>query len=239
MSDYYADERLSASKLKNYITHDPAIAYWMETNQSSTSDALRYGTALHTLMEGQPLEISPHDSYRTKEAKEYKANHPNALKLEEAQMVTNWRTAIENHLGGHHPYLWDCWQKGQYEVEYFTKTHKAKVDCIHDGVLLDWKTTRHTRAEEVIREYQRYGAAIQASLYLDLSRAKEFHFVVVSKVEPHPVWVLTCSERLLSYGRDLRKQAEEAREQFLSSGTYGAWMLEPPPWVASEEDVTI
>jgi len=242
VESYYNDNRLSASKLKAYLAHDPAIAHWMETHSGPPSEALIMGTALHSVMEGKELVVSPFESYRTKEAKEWKANNPDAIRADDAKLVEAWKTSILNHLGGHQPALWYVWKNGEYEKEFFNDTHKCKVDVIHEGILLDWKTTRHTKADDVIREYQRYGAALQAAHYVDMADAHEFHFIVVSKTEPFPVWVVTCSDAFLDYGRKLRSQCEEIRERFLAKEHQDVLTLDPPPWVGKQdtfEDVEI
>jgi len=237
MSDYYQDPRLSASKLKNYLQHDPAIAHHMETAPSfSTSDALRHGTALHAMMEGQTVTVSPHDSFRTKEAKAWKAEHPDFLTASEFETIEHWHNSVIDTLMTKHERLYNAYKAGEYEKEFFTDTHKAKLDCIHDGIICDWKSSRHTNGHDVVREFQRYGAALQAAHYADISGASEFHFVVVSKTAPYPCWVLTCSEATLEYGRQLRSKAETIRSDYMNGLGGDALVLDPPAWASQGED---
>ena len=62
--------------------------------------------------------------------------------------------------------------------------------------------------------------------------------MVVSKVEPHPVWVLTCSPATLEYGRKLRAKAENARSEYLNGKALDLITLEPPAWASNEEEDT-
>lgn len=234
--NYYDNPKLSASKLKAYLSHDPAIAYWAETHPTPETEALKLGKALHTVMERKELVVSPYDNYRTKEAQAWRDANPEALKAEEAATVENWKTSILNHLGGRYPGLWAVWSLGEYEKEFFSDTHKAKLDCISgNGICLDWKTTADTNIEKVIMSAWRYHWALQAAHYIYMAKAKEFHFVVVSKTEPHPVWVLTCSPAFIEYGRALTKKAEKIRSDYLA-GCRSDVRLDPPPWAKSESD---
>jgi len=234
--EYYSDNRLSASKLKGYLQHDASVAHWMETHPSPSTDAMRLGTALHLMMEKKEPIISPHKDFRKKEAREWKRDNPDFLKESEYEEVKAWQTSILNTLGGERPYLWECWDKGEYEKEFFTDTHKAKIDCIHDGVIADWKTCVETSREGLMRSVWRHHWALQCAHYLDMAKAREFNFVVVSKTAPHPIWILHCTSEFIEYGRSLKAKAEKIRSDFLAGNSDSFVKMAPPPWADSQEE---
>jgi len=237
VSDYYTDPRLSASKLKAYLQHDSVIAHHMETNPStSTSDALRYGTALHALMEGQSVTVSPHDAFRTKEAKAWKAENPDFLKAEEFAMVEAWHNSVIDTLMTKHERLYNAYKSGEYEKEFFTDTHKAKLDCIHDGIVLDWKSCVQTERSQIVRSAWNYNWALQAYIYKWISGASEFHFICVSKTAPHPVFVLSCTDELFAHGKRLFDKAMKAREDFLLGSSEPEVNFDAPPWGSQGSD---
>jgi len=180
------------------------------------------------------VTVSPHDSFRTKEAKAWKAQNPEYLTVKEYDMITHWHNSVIETLMTRHEALYNAYKVGEYEKEFYTDTHKAKVDCISGGVILDWKTCAKTNAHDVVREFQRYGAALQAAHYTDIAGAAEFHFVVVSKTEPYPCWVLTCSESTLAYGLELRFKAENIRADYLNGCGGDSIVLDPPAWAGEE-----
>jgi len=215
MTNYYEDERMSASRMKSYHSYDPAIAYHQETAPLVSSDPLRLGSALHLLMEGKyKPEVSPHDTFRTKEARSYRDAHPEAITKAQYAEVQNWYQSMMGELLKHPEYA-TAHREGTHEAEYYTEKFKARVDLIHGPLILDWKTTRHTHIRDVIREYRWNGSALQAAHYLDMSGADRFVFVIVSKTPPYPVWILPCEPEFIEYGLSLREQALTYREEYL------------------------
>jgi hypothetical protein len=230
MEDYYKDQRLSASKLKAYLQHDPEIAHHLETNPTPSTDALRLGSALHLLMEKKNPIVSPYDAFRTKEAKMWKKDNPYFLKASEITEVDAWQSSILNTMSKECPRLMACWENGEYEKEYYTATHKAKVDCINNGILLDWKTGIFTSADQALKAAWNYDWALQAYIYKLLSDSMEFHFVAVSKTKPYPCYILSCTPDFFEYGEKLFNKAMAARDSFVSGKCKRVIKLAPPSW---------
>jgi hypothetical protein len=227
---YHQDKRLSASKLKNYLQHDARIAHHLETHPTESTEAMRLGTALHAMLEGQPLTVSPYAEYRTNEAKAWRDSHPEALKESEAEQVRAWHNAILTEL--ERVDLLDVYRMSDKEVEFFSNTHKAKVDAFdqHSGIILDYKTSACTSFRDLERDMQRYCWPLQAAHYLDMSKASRFIFVVVCKSAPYPVWIVECSPDAITYGRSLCQKAEAIRAEYLAGNQPGIVMMDAPAW---------
>ena len=237
---YHQDPRLSASKLKNYLQHDARIAHHLETHPTDSTEAMKLGTALHLLMEGRYPLVSHFTEYRTNEAKAWRDAHPEALKAHELEQVIAWHDAILREL--ERVGLLDSYRMSDKEVEFFTDTHKAKLDAwdCDSGIVMDWKTTACTSFRDLERDMQRYCWSLQSAHYLDMSKASRFIFVVVCKSAPYPVWIVECSPQAIAYGRMLICKAETIRAEYLAGNQPGIVVMEAPGWaVRPEEEVEL
>jgi hypothetical protein len=230
---YHQDPRLSASKLKAYLQHDPAVAHYMDAHPTPPTDAMRMGTALHALMEGQQLTISPFTEYRTNEAKAWRDAHPEALKQSEANEVLAWQQAIMGEL--YQQDLLDVYGRSQSEVEIYNDRFKAKIDALCDDIVLDWKTSACTNLQQLYREMHANHWHLQASHYVEMAKAKRFIFVVVSKVAPHPVWCVEVSHNGLEYGQTLKRRALALRDSYLLGERGGIVDLDAPSWARLDD----
>lgn len=244
MSDYFSDPRINASTLKLFSGRDfsPALALHKLRNPSAPSAAMQLGTAVHSYLEhkgqfGPDVLISPFDSFRTKEAQQWKKDNDGKIILtnDEAakafQMGENIRTLSPEPILSmiHSP-------DAEVEKECYTPRFKAKLDLICNGAGIDYKTTNATNAAQFVRDCNNYGYALQAAFYCMVAGLSDFYFVAVSSAEPHEVFAFKCGKSYLQWGDELVvealkryntwKDVEIVRPELLT--------LEAPAWAEVE-----
>jgi hypothetical protein len=217
MTKYRKDPRINQSSLKMFLQHDPAIARHMLAQPSKGSEAMKLGTLVHAIIELQgqlpcDFETSPYDSYRTKEAREWK-------KEKEASGVTIVTTAVMDQAQamarsvlddtpGHLKKLINN-PASLREQEYYDANYKALLDLVSPcGTIgVDYKTTAETSLEGFKWSAKKYMYHLQAYHYTKLANLKDFYYVAVSSVAPYPVWCLRCSDEFIDRGEALWLEA--------------------------------
>jgi hypothetical protein len=226
------------------------------------SDETRLGTALHTLvMEPEKFDsvavLSPHDEYRTKEARDWKADQLKAgiipLKATAWADVQRWRDALLSHPSA--SILLKPADDVLVESTIIFDAHgvrgKARPDVFRsrDGIIVDVKTTRHAtekewdRAVATDRMYFQpwwYGLASETTD----AAPKRWIWVSVSKERPHAVWCREASPRWIEAAR---REGEALLEQYKACVEADVWPLssdgielsEPPSWFGKKESQNV
>ena len=188
------------------------------------SESLSLGSLIHTLilepenLQRDFLEMPPLN-LRTNEGKEKKAILENQALSENKTLITSEmlekatkcveafkKTSIYNLFK----------ESGRAELSIFSKIDDMPCKCRPDyfidskNIILDLKTTNiqgGASADAFVRAVANYKYYIQAAFYLELTRAKEFYFVVIETNEPYMVGVYKLDETSLNFGLNEIKRA--------------------------------
>lgn len=256
--DYHAMPYLGSSAFKR-LAESPGIFDYERRNPSPDTDETRIGTSLHTLvMEPAKFDavavLSPHDEYRTNEAKAWKAATIAAgvipLKANEWATVQRMRDALLAHRSASallKP-ADDVLVESTIIFDAYGLRAKARPDVFRakDGIIVDVKTTRLTNEREWEREVATTGLYFQPWWYLlaaaEATDAAPSRFVwcVVGKERPHPVW---CREASPAWVDHARREGERLIETYKACDEADVWPLssdgielsEPPAWLKQKE----
>lgn len=165
--------------------------------------ALRFGQLAHRhVLEGINLDelVSPYDSFRTKEAKQWRVDHPDYITQAQAVQLAGMKTAllgspfIEQLLSdGHSEVSW-FWEDTGYTKDGAPIPCKARPDWLPnlelDGhpVIVDYKTTVDATVRGFTGAVVRFGYDQQAAWYLNGYRT-------VSGVDADPVFIFIAQEK--------------------------------------------
>lgn len=237
MSDYRKDPRINASRLKLFSGGiDPKIARHIDSHPSESSGSMSLGSAVHDAIEhggvfSDLVVICPFDSYRTKEAKEWKVRNSSNIILKECE-AEQALVMARNVLDCAPSWMFEVGVK--HEQDFYVGNFKALLDLVTPcGIGVDWKTTAAKSKEEFIRSCWKYGYALQAYHYSMVADLKEFWFVAVSSVKPYPVWTFKCDESFIAYGK---QEWNRAFENFTSEPEDEISDLSAPAWANQAEE---
>ena len=254
---YHELPYLGSSSFKR-LAESPGIFDFERKNPSPSSDEQRIGEATHTLvMEPAKFDsvavLSPHDEYRTNEAKKWKADTIAAgvipLKSPEWATVQRMRDALLAHRSASallKP-ADDVLVESTIIFDAYGMRCKARPDVFRakEGIIVDVKTTRLTNEREWEREvattglyFQPWWYLLAAELATDAAPSR-FIWCVVGKERPHPVW---CREASPAWVELARKQGERLIETYKACDEADVWPLssdgielsEPPAWFGRE-----
>ena len=190
---------------------------WRHGKPRETSKAMDLGTLIHAAtLEPETLEniiaISPYADFRTKEAREWKADQAESGKILTSRDEIDKALSIAETVTDEYHLQFDARYKT--EVAVFGKTGateiKGLIDIVPDGLdcLMDLKTTGEIGSlESLQRIIVNRGYHWQAALYLDLWNAASgekrtrFVFCFVETESPHETAWVELSENLLELGR--------------------------------------
>jgi hypothetical protein len=193
---------LSSSALKKLL-HSPK-AYQASLRMSDSSQALRDGRLVHlSILEKHKLKdlVIINGTKAKKEYKDAVAEHGDHMVYTESELNNAYWIADAVHSNADASYLLsDC----DYEVAGVGMIDglpfRAKADAISKdrSVIIDVKTT----SSDVVDfkwSAKKFNYALQARLYLDIFKAKEFIFLVIDK-NTKDIGIFTCSEEFLEGG---------------------------------------
>lgn len=249
--EYHAHPGINASTLKAVAKHPLAKVLWdMEHREHKT--ALDVGTAAHSLiLEGHlnDVKVVDADSWRTKAAKE-QANEIRARGM--IPMLAHDIAPIEDMAASvhSHPVAGELLDGIAAEVSVFGELYgtqaKARLDGWHEGTadIIDLKTVQSADPAEFHRDVLRWGYHQQAAHYCDLLRevtGKDHHFtfVLVEKVLPYLVSVVTLDDLFLDLGREQNEKAAQTwlnRPALPINGWPGTTTIYAPMWALSDEE---
>lgn len=238
--DYHAIEAMSASGAKKML-RTPQHYKMMRTEQSTPTDAMQFGTAVHcAVLEPDSFEArvvrSEKFDRRYKEqkaaAEAFAAEHAGKLILDPYAFDAVRRCAdnVRAHpaavrlLAGAKFEVSILWRDGKYDVPC-----KLRADALNHGGIIDLKTTTDASPETFARQcasllYHVQGAAYYSGCEHMLDASPEFFaFIVVENEPPHSVACYTLPSNAIMAGARLFDIALERYRDALQSGVYAGY----------------
>lgn len=242
--EYWNDLRINASKLKCFAgrDYDPAIALHKAKTPFTPKPSMELGTAVHGIVElcgDIPGDVitCPFDSYRTKEAKQWREDHAGHIILSDDDMEKAKRMAARI-LNDTPKDIRDMIlsPNANREKAFFNNDLKALMDLELYAHAIDYKTTSATSPQQFEREIAKYHYHLQAEHYRITGGLLEFAFVAVSSVEPHPVWTFRCDASFFEWGRFEWHRAYKRMMQALEGIQTHDAILKSPPWAREDNN---
>ena len=210
ITDYHnMTDRISKSGLDK-IARSPAHF----KTQTKETDAMKIGRIVHEyILEGvQNYVTSPFDSFRTKEAREWRDSQTMPIiTTDEVERIHAMREAVLRH-----PAAAELLRSGIAEQTFLFNEQTTGAPCrcrtdwmTSDGVIVELKTTDDASPRGFMRSVLKYRYHVQDAFYTDGveavtgSRPTDFVFVAVEKNAPFGVGVYRLSEGLREEGREL------------------------------------
>lgn len=256
-AEYRAIPRLGSSSFKD-LAVSPGHYRYRRDNPTPDTEETCLGRALHVLvMEPHRFDsiavLSPHDDYRTKEAKAWRDETIAAgvipLKADKWADVHRWRDALLSHKTA--SALLKPGDDVLVESTILFDCHgvpaKARPDVFRarDGIILDVKTTACVHESEWDREVAKTHLYFQPWWYLAAAAETDaapdaFAWVVVSKEPPHAVWVRTADRWI----EPARRRGENLLSMYRACQDSGRWPSSteaavesvPPAWFTKTEE---
>ena len=193
--DYFAYDAVDQSLLKKFMVSPKA--YIAALDDDSETDAMKFGSLVHTYVLGSGAHYAPKPDMRTKNGKEEAANLIEQGKTLVAQ--NDMETALQMSAVTH-PYFEAIPGRPEMAIiaddQWNGLTLKGKIDWLpdsydSDGIyrIRDYKTTTNS-PEAFGRTAFTFGYHIQAAYYMMLAKLEgytnlEFEFVVQEKTAPY------------------------------------------------------
>lgn len=239
----------------------PAHYKWEREHPRPPTREQLVGDAFHALLlepERFPAMYvrSEHADFRTKAAKEWRAEHEAAgrfiLRTDSAdperspsewELVHRMRDAVMAH-----PIASALLDSGRVEQSVYwldpetQRLCKCRPDFWSDAheLLVDIKTTRDASASGFAKSVAQFRYDVQASWYLDGVRhageeARAFVFIAIEKTPPYGIGVYTLPQRWREVGRTLYRRDLSIYDQCMATGVFPGYPvqvreLEMPPW---------
>ena len=257
IKDYHQNDALGSSDIRAWINGCPAKWLHRKENRVAT-DSMNFGQLVHTMvLEPEKLEeefvISPYDSFRTKEAREWKKEMLakgidiiDSKLLTKADLITkkiNEHTGAKKLLSG----------IGQNEQSYFWTDEKTglklkfRPDRLQKMSIIDLKTTQDASPKGFLRAIEKYSYWIQAGFYVKGFKAEfgfmpdDFLIIAVETSYPFEVAVYEIPKTDILLGievvdKALRqiKEAQENNEYLGYNGKNEKTILEISNWTRSK-----
>jgi hypothetical protein len=241
---------LSSSGARKLVTECPAkFKHWLD-NPQPANKALDLGTAAHKLVldDGPELVLVDAEKWNTDairaEVAAIRAEGNLPLKRHELEQVEAMAAAIRQD-----PEAARLLEPGSGVAEQsaFWEDNgvwrRARFDFLrHDGQIVDYKTARSCRREDLEKAFHEHGYAQQQEWYLDAGIAVDvadptlpFQFVVQEKEPPYLVVVTTCDPMARGIGRHLNEVALNTYAICRERGEWPGYLPNPmislPSWV--------
>lgn len=239
-----------------FAHNHPAIGQTEEERKSTAAQYL--GSLVHRLAldKGDDYAISPFDEYRSKEAKEWKAETENAgiipvkqAVFDDAQvMATAIREGIQRETRGE-PYQTEVVMAWKREIDGFPIWCRGMIDvwCPSLSLALDVKTINDAGDKSVNRafatgyanQHDWYRSGIEA-ITGDHGRTR-FGFLFIEKEPPFLPRYGDCDEAFRWAAQQMNDRAAGIFARCLKSGEwpgYSHYTASPPAWLVSELTTT-
>jgi hypothetical protein len=254
---YHADPipggSLSSSGARTLIKKCPAAFKWQLDNPQPHNKALELGTAAHKLVldDGPELVLVDAEKWNTDsiraEVAAIRAAGDIPLKRHELDQVHAMAAQLRQH--DEAAALLEP-GSGVAEQSAFWDDNgiwrRARFDWLRDdGQIVDYKTARSCRREDLEKAFHEHGYAQQQEWYIDAGVAldvadpeKPFKFVLQEKDPPYLVVVTTCDPMARGIGRHLNEVALNTYAICRDSGEWPGYLEMPmialPSWVERE-----
>lgn len=208
---------LSPSFLSRLLSkgYDYAVAEKLGLISKDTA-SMSAGRALHSFLSAayggkqDEIAISPYDSFRTKEARDWRDSQPDnvtIIKQEEAELYAELVKRVQNH-----PALKEILDGYKLEAEKtVTKevngmTVKGVLDLVgkseHSTIVIDWKFVGSQVFDDFARKSLWSHYDLQGSVYDFLTDATNIYFCVIENEAPHRIQIFHCDLSYLESGGD-------------------------------------
>ncbi|MDT0608788.1 PD-(D/E)XK nuclease-like domain-containing protein [Streptomyces lancefieldiae] len=221
-SDPIPGGSISSSGARKLVAECPAkFKYWLD-NPQPHNKALELGTAAHKLVldDGPELVLVDAEKWNTDalraEVAAIRAAGDIPLKRDELEQVRAMAAALRQHEEAAallEPGSGVAEQSAFWEDNGVWR--RARFDWLrHDGQIVDYKTARSCRREDLEKAFNEHGYHQQQEWYIDAGDAlnvsdpeKPFQFVLQEKEPPYLVVVTTCDPMARGIGRHLNEVA--------------------------------
>ncbi|WP_282084079.1 PD-(D/E)XK nuclease-like domain-containing protein [Streptomyces tendae] len=249
-SDPIPSGSLSSSGARKLVAECPAkFKHWLD-NPQPQSKALELGTAAHKLVldDGPALVLVDAEKWNTNaikaEVAAIRAGGGIPLKRHELEQVEAMAAALRND-----PEAVRLLEPGSGVAEQsaFWEDNgvwrRARFDWLrNDGQIVDYKTARSCKREDLEKAFHEHGYAQQQEWYIDAGVALDvadpeqpFQFVLQEKDPPYLVVVTTCDPMARGIGRHLNEVALNTYAICRESGEWPGYLPNPmtalPTWV--------
>lgn len=241
---------LSSTGARTLVKRCPAVFKWQLDNPQPHNKALELGTAAHKLVldDGPELVLVDAEKWNT-----------DAIKAEVAAIRAEGNVPLKRHeLEQVHAMAAEIRRdadavrllepgSGVAEQSAFWCDNgvwrRARFDWLrHDGQIVDYKTARSCRREDLEKAFNEHGYMQQQEWYLDAGIAvgvadpeRPFQFVVQEKEPPYLVVVTTCDPMARGIGRHLNDVALNTYAICRENGEWPGYpsnpMISLPTWV--------
>jgi hypothetical protein len=249
-SDPIPGGSLSSTGARKLVKECPAkFKYWSEHPQPPKKE-FDLGTAAHTklLGDGPELVVVKAEKWTTNAVKAEVASiraegkiplKPSDMQRVDAMVAALWADPDAAQLLD--PSSGVAEQSAFWEDNGIWR--RARFDWLrHDGQIVDYKTTKSCRREDLEKGFHDWGYHQQQEWYLDAGYAldlvdpeKPFQFVLQEKEPPYLVVVTTCDPMARGIGRHLNEVALNTYALCRESGEWSGYLPNPmialPSWV--------
>jgi len=240
IKSYHNLDALGSSDIRAWINSCPSK--WMHRKENiKSSDAMTFGQLVHTmLLEPEKFDeefaINPHDSFRTKVAKEWKKEMlEKGLIIVDDKMI-NKAEQVRNQIMSHQGAKMIFSGNGKNEQDFFwedeltgiqLKYRPDRVTGTGDNMaIVDLKTTVDASPNGFLKSIEKYQYWIQAGFYAKgfirqyLKMPKYFFIVAVETTFPYEVAVYEICQDDILLGIEIVNRALKDIKKTLDSQEY-------------------
>lgn len=249
-SDPIPGGSLSSTGARTLVKKCPAAFKWQLDNPQPYKKELELGTAAHKLVldDGPELVLVDAEKWNTDaikaEVAAIRAAGDIPLKRHELDQVHAMAAALREHEEAAsllEPGSGVAEQSAFWDDNGIWR--RARFDWLrNDGQIVDYKTARSCRREDLEKAFNEHGYHQQQEWYLDAGLAldvadpeRPFQFVLQEKEPPYLVVVTTCDPMARGIGRHLNEVALNTYAICRQSGDWPGYLPNPmtalPTWV--------
>jgi hypothetical protein len=254
-ADYHADRTsLSVSGAK-VLLKAPALFKWQQDHPVH-KDVFDFGSAAHALVlgVGAPIAALAADSWRTKEAKEFRAScyDTGAIPLLQSdfERVEAMADALTSHRLASRLLSDGKPEVSAYALDEATGVmRRGRFDWLGSSILTDYKSAASSEPAAFVKAAANFGYHMQAAWYTDLAAdlghpAEAFAFIAQEKEAPYLVTVIELPPELVDVGRARNRRALERFRDCTESGLWPGYVPDDtfaqpaaPRWALYQEDI--
>lgn len=192
--------------------YDYAVAEKLGLIQKDTK-AMSDGRLIHAML-AQALggneakfAISPYDSFRTKEAREWRDSQPDDTPIVSQDKIDNLKEIVDRVLNHEQikPFLQDCEPEKTITKDVNGFTVKGIIDVVskhNAGTWLDFKFVSGKNFDKFDKESLWSHYDLQASVYDYLTELPHGYFIVIESEAPHRIQLYHCDLSFLDSGAE-------------------------------------
>ena len=206
---------LSPSFLGQVLSHgyDYAVAQKLNMIPSLPTQAMTNGKLIHALIaerlgaDRDKWVVSPYDSFRTKEARDWRDSQPDDIMIVKEETVDQLSILADraiNH-AGIKPLLGGAEAEKIIEKRVNNLNIKGILDILSTAkgtTVIDWKFVSSKNFDNFKREALYSNYDLQAAVYDFLAEASHVYFVAIENQAPHRIKSFYCSQSFLESGAE-------------------------------------